>query len=152
MDRGIIPPIRSGVMANVAASANDPIFINHHTMIDCIFEEWLKRNLPTDLGNADNVYTAGNKRGHRFTDYIVPFFPLYRHQDMFKTSDNFGYTCANLPNISPAGSGNNPNSGSGTNNGPRPRPNMAKKHISSEWLLILSTIIAVAQHILSTYD
>ena len=31
----------SGVMADVAASPNDPIFINHHTMIDCILEEWL---------------------------------------------------------------------------------------------------------------
>ena len=136
-----IQKMRSGVMADVAASANDPIFINHHTMIDCIFEEWLKRNLPTDLGDTENVYTtAGNMRGHRFNDYIVPFFPLYRHQDMFKTSDNFGYTCAELPNISPPGSGNTP------------RPSMAKTQMSSEWLLILSTIVAVAQHIFSTYD
>ena len=34
----------TGVMADVAASPNDPIFINHHAMIDCIFEEWLKFN------------------------------------------------------------------------------------------------------------
>ena len=120
-------------MADVTASPNDPLFLNHHAMVDCILEEWLKRNLPTDLSDIENVYTtAGNNTGHRFTDYLVPFFPLYRNQDMFKTSDNFGYTC-DLPNIlSPADSGNTPNSKSGG------------------WLLILSAIMAsaVAQCIL----
>ena len=36
-------PRISGVMADVAALANDPIFLNHHAMVDCIFETWLQR-------------------------------------------------------------------------------------------------------------
>ena len=86
-----VPFLDQGVMADVPASPNDPIFINHHTMIDCIFELWLKCNsdksYPSDIPN-ELLY-----EGHRKNDYIVPFIPLYTHQDMFKTADEFGYTC-----------------------------------------------------------
>ena len=85
-------PYEKGVMGDVAASANDPIFINHHTMVDCILEEWLQQNNrtaiypnPTDPGTIN--------RGHRRDDYIVPFIPLFTHEMMFKTADNFGYSC-----------------------------------------------------------
>ena len=78
-----------GVMADTAASPNDPIFINHHAMVDCILEEWLQRH-------QDAEYPADvpdSLKGHRRDDYIVHFFPLYKHSDMFKTADNFGYSC-----------------------------------------------------------
>ena len=39
----------TGVMGDVSASPNDPIFINHHTMVDCILEEWLQ-------SHPDRVY------------------------------------------------------------------------------------------------
>ena len=74
-------------MAHAAASPNDPIFISHHAMIDCIFEEWLKRN--HDATYPDGVTT----HGHRGNDFIVPFFPLFRHSDMFKVAEHFGYSC-----------------------------------------------------------
>ena len=75
-------------MADVAASANDPIFLNHHAMVDCIFETWLQNN-------PGAQYPQNNKipQGHRQQDYIVPFFPLYTHQEMFSTADKFGYQC-----------------------------------------------------------
>ena len=78
-----------GVMADVAASPNDPIFINHHTMIDCIMEEWLKSSM------SDKIYPTSSSihEGHRKNDYIVPFIPLYRHSDIFNTSETFGYKC-----------------------------------------------------------
>lgn len=75
-------------MANVAASANDPIFLNHHAMVDCIFETWLKKNPNISYPTNDAI-----PQGHRAQDYIVPFFPLYKHQDMLFTADNFGYDC-----------------------------------------------------------
>ena len=78
-------------MADVAASPNDPIFINHHTMIDCILEEWLQ-------GHPDADYPSVTLSGHQKDGYIVPFYPLFKHKDMFKTAHNFGYFC-NLPNI-----------------------------------------------------
>lgn len=83
-------------MGDVAASPNDPIFINHHTMIDCILEEWLQRNI-------DDVEYPSDKRidiGHRRDDYIVPFIPLYTNNMMYKLADNFGYTCS-IPDVIP---------------------------------------------------
>ena len=82
------PPFeQQGVMSCVAASPNDPIFVNHHGKIDFILEEWL-------VQNKDNLVYPQDDRirhGHRGSDYIVPFIPLYTHEDMFKTADNFGY-------------------------------------------------------------
>ena len=31
--------------------------------------------------------------GHRRNDYIVPLIPLFTHEMMFKTANNFGYSC-----------------------------------------------------------
>jgi tyrosinase len=75
-------------MANVAASANDPIFLNHHAMVDCIFEEWLQKNPSAQYPVSNEI-----RKGHRSHDYIVPFFPLYTHRDMFHTAEKFGYQC-----------------------------------------------------------
>ena len=79
-------------MANVAASANDPIFLNHHAMVDCIFETWLQKNPSATYPTATKI-----PQGHRKQDYIVPFFPLYKHEDMFSTADKFGYRCEIKP-------------------------------------------------------
>ena len=87
-----------GVMGDVAASANDPIFINHHTMVDCILEEWLQ----AQQNNRNIDYPANRtiRKGHRRNDYIVPFIPLYTHNMMFKRADSFGYSC-NIPDAAP---------------------------------------------------
>jgi hypothetical protein len=83
-----VNPNREGVMGDVAASPNDPVFINHHTMIDCILEKWLLRNRSATYPNSNEI-----TKGHRANDYIVPFFPLKKHRDVFMTADNFGYSC-----------------------------------------------------------
>ena len=77
-------------MSDVAASPNDPVFINHHTMIDCLFEQWLQK-YPNKayVGPVHEEIFAG----HSSKDCIVPFIPLFTHQEMFKTADNFGYSC-----------------------------------------------------------
>ncbi len=77
-----------GVMGDVTASPNDPVFINHHAMIDCIFEMWLQN---CDATYPDDVPDA--QKGHQRGSYLVPFFPLFKHEDMMKTADNFGYSC-----------------------------------------------------------
>ena len=79
-------------MGDVAASANDPIFLNHHAMVDCIFETWLQKN-----PNAQYPVSNEIPKGHRKEDYIVPFFPLYKHGDMFSTAENYGYRCIIKP-------------------------------------------------------
>ena len=84
-----IPFEQTGVMADVAAAPNDPIFINHHVMADCILEEWLQRN------KKDLTYPISDeiRKSHRAGDYIVPIIPLHMQKDMLKTADNFGYSC-----------------------------------------------------------
>ena len=67
---------------------NDPIFLNHHAMVDCIFETWLQKNPNAQYPTNDKI-----PPGHKYDDYIVPFFPLYKHSDMFTTADKFGYHC-----------------------------------------------------------
>ena len=78
----------TGVMGDVSASPNDPVFINHHTMVDCILEEWLQ-------SHPDRVYPdiPEKLKGHQREGVIVPFFPIFKHSDMFQTADNFGYSC-----------------------------------------------------------
>ena len=78
-----------GVMENVKASPNDPAFFLHHTTVDCILEAWLFEH------QNDLMYPMSDEipEGHRASNYIVPFIPLYTHEDMFKTADNFGYDC-----------------------------------------------------------
>ena len=90
-------PLIRGEMADIAASPNDPIFLNHHAMVDCIFETWLQKN----RSNAQYPISSEIPKGHRRDDYIVPFFPLYKHADMFHTADKFGYKCKIEPLAAP---------------------------------------------------
>ena len=80
-------------MADPIASPNDPVFIIHHTMVDCMFDEWLKRH--PDEQYPDVTLTLGT-RGHQAHSYMIPFFPLYTNADMFTPAYHFGYFC-NLP-------------------------------------------------------
>ena len=86
-------------MADVLASPNDPVFVNHHTMIDLIFEEWLKRQTtPTYQGPTNYKHP-----GHRAKDCAVPFIPVYNHSYLFQRAENFGYYYTELESIpSPA--------------------------------------------------
>ena len=81
-----------GTMGEVPIASNDPVFINHHTMIDCIFEQWL-RNHPL----PNRMYPAQLRpefAGHAAGDCIVPFIPVYNHSYFFNhISDDFGYNC-----------------------------------------------------------
>ena len=80
-----------------AASANDPIFLIHHAMVDCILEEWLQKTHST-CSLASKYSTNVSQDHHEPDAYVVPFFPLATHRDFFDTAVNFGYTCR-LPNI-----------------------------------------------------
>lgn len=82
-------------MGDAVASPNDPVFIVHHTMTDCMFNEWLKRHPDQEYPDVPLTFST---RGHQAHSYMVPFLPLYTNADMFKPAQNFGYTC-NLPNI-----------------------------------------------------
>ena len=77
-------------MASEGGSPNDPAFFNHHTMVDCLLDEWLKKN-PTQpyVGPVGNRMFAG----HGPDDCLVPFFPLYTHRQIYKVGSELGFSC-----------------------------------------------------------
>lgn len=77
-----------GTIEDVAASPNDPLFIVHHTMIDCVLEEWLKLHVDAEYPTSPMV-----RDGHRRDDYIRGFFPLYTNVELFERTEEFGYSC-----------------------------------------------------------
>ena len=83
-------------MGDASASPNDPFFIVHHIMIDCIFDEWLKRHPDAEYPDVPLINTT---KGYQAHSYMTPFFPPVTNAEIFKQARNFGYFC-NLPNIS----------------------------------------------------
>jgi hypothetical protein len=89
----VIPPEFQGAFYDVAASPNDPLFILHHLMMDCILQEWLKRHPGSDYPVHPDI-----REGHRKDDYISTYFPLITNGEVFPDAQEFGYYCT-LPNI-----------------------------------------------------
>ena len=84
-----IDPRLHGSLLDVASSPNDPLFILHHTAVDCVFEEWLKRHPDGEYPDSPDV-----PQGHLRDGYMVPFYPLFTNNDMFQLAENFGYSCS----------------------------------------------------------
>ena len=76
-----------GDMGDVPSASNDPIFPLHHSFVDRIYEKWLRKFNK----DASVLSTYDAPIGHNKEDVIVPMFPLYTHQQMFKKSFEFGY-------------------------------------------------------------
>ena len=83
-------------MDDVVSSPNDPLFMPHHVMVDCMFDEWLERHPDAEYPN--DIPMTVSTTGHQPDDFMVPFFPLSTNTDMFTRSRNFGYYC-DLPKI-----------------------------------------------------
>ena len=94
-----LSPSMFGTMEGLTThgSPNDPLFIIHHTMVDCVFDEWMKRHSCAQFPNDPSI-----RHGHNRHDYIVGFFPLYTNEDLFRSVEEFGYSCS-LSNLSAAG-------------------------------------------------
>lgn len=76
-----------GNMGVVASASNDPIFHLHHSFVDRIYEKWL-RKFEKDASVLSKFKAP---MGHNKHDVIVPMFPVYTHQEMFRKSLDFGY-------------------------------------------------------------
>ncbi|XP_068128898.1 tyrosinase-like [Hyperolius riggenbachi] len=75
-----------GTMSQVAISANDPIFFLHHNFIDKILETWI-----TGRNQSFIIYPANDHPGQNSIDCAMPFIPCYRHENLLRTSKDFGY-------------------------------------------------------------
>ena len=78
----------SGAMGDTRASPNDPVFINHHAMIDLIFEKWLQQHPNAMYGGPPS---NSKFPGHAAGDCAVPFIPVITHSQAFQHAENFGY-------------------------------------------------------------
>lgn len=85
-------PSTIGTYIDVSASPNDPIFAPHHAMLDCILAEWLRQHPEAEY--PYNVTTIGHARD----GFVVPFYPLFTHKELFVPIEELGYTC-NLPGV-----------------------------------------------------
>ena len=74
-------------MGDVSSVSNDSIFPLHHFSVDRIYEKWLRKFNE----NASVLSTYNSPIGHNKDDVIVPLYPVYTHQQMFKKSFEFGY-------------------------------------------------------------
>ena len=79
--------VLGGTMSDVPSASNDPIFPLHHSFIDRIFEKWLRKY--NKSASVLSQYDA--PIGHNRYGVIVPIFPVYTHEEMFKKSFEFGY-------------------------------------------------------------
>ncbi len=89
-----LPDNKKGQIEDVLASPNDPLFILHHAMVDCILAEWMRLHPEAEYPVAPEVI----RDGHRRDDFSRGFFPVYTNGDMFFQAEKFGYTCE-LENI-----------------------------------------------------
>ena len=80
-----LPERMRGQMNDLAASPNDPLFILHRSMMDCLFDEWLRCHSDAEYP-VDPLVT----QGHNKDDSVGSFFPLYTNGDMFKRAEEFG--------------------------------------------------------------
>ncbi|KAL9952792.1 hypothetical protein ACROYT_G040099 [Oculina patagonica] len=74
-------------MTLVPASANDPIVPLHHCFVDRILEKWLRKYKKDASALSATKAPIGHNRG----DVMVPFFPVYTHEEFFSESFSFGY-------------------------------------------------------------
>ncbi|CAH1241151.1 TYR [Branchiostoma lanceolatum] len=79
----------NGTMTSVSTAPNDPIFFLHHCNVDRLLESWIRRHGHGTPASA--LPERGAPPGHNRYEYIVPFFPLYSHADMFKPSTELSY-------------------------------------------------------------
>ena len=76
-----------GSMGYVPSASNDPIFALHHSFVDRIFEKWLRRyNKSASVLSQYDAPIGHNKYG-----VIVPLFPVFTQDEMFKKSFEFGF-------------------------------------------------------------
>ena len=77
----------SGAIGDVPLASNDSIFPLHHSFVGRICEKWLRKFNK----NASVLSTYDAPIEHNKDDVIVPLYPVYTHQQMFKKSFEFGY-------------------------------------------------------------
>ncbi|CAH8496529.1 unnamed protein product [Schistosoma turkestanicum] len=82
----------TGTFCCASTSANDPLFLVHHTQIDRIFQLWFMYNRPRPTEYPNHGVELGNCRECN----LVGFIPTIKHLHMFVNTIQLGYTYDNF--------------------------------------------------------
>lgn len=79
--------LKNGAIGSGQSATNDPMFWLHHGNVDRIMEAHMRRYKPTALAPASET-----PFGHGGDAPLIGIWPITPSQEMFKMSEEFGYT------------------------------------------------------------